>query len=102
MALALADKKEEEKDNGWNTDSYNSASQILFNAAKEDLDDFKIDEHPIIDLKKSIIKFPNVICPKIEIRFFSMSKHYDKYPLKLEIIYQYKSTLMIYKENEKK
>eukprot|EP01084_Bolivina_argentea_P313739 543356_1 len=97
MALALSEVKDEQK-YAWNVDTYNEASKKLFKAAQEDLEDFTIDDQPIIHVKHSILKFPNVTCPQIILTFYAESQVYDKYPLKLEITYQYKSVLMVSKD----
>ena len=95
MALAISDKKENQNGIEWDINSYNNASQKLFKAALEDLDEFNINDYPIIKMTKSIIKFPKITCPKLEIVFYSMAKNYDKYPLNLEIVYQFRTILMI-------
>ena len=51
-ALAIADKKED-NDNPWDIESYNEASKKLFTAVQQDLEDFDIEEFPIVHIKKS-------------------------------------------------
>ena len=100
MALALVDKKEDDSCRWDDIESYNHASKKLFEAVQEDLENFQTEEYKIIKITKSKLEFRNVICPQIIITFWSDCSNYNVYPLRLEITYQYRTSLMIDKNKE--
>ena len=79
----------------WNVSQYSDASKRLFTAVQEDLAAFK---HNTDDIQFSTIDFPNVTCPRIVITLRSKSKPYDIHPFKLEVVYQYRTDLMLSSE----
>jgi len=101
MAALAEEKKQNKNGNEWHIESYNQASQTLFQSAEEDLDDFNLDQdkYIIIKVQRSTLQFPHITCPQVIITFYSNAEHYNKYPLKLEVTYQYKTSLMLSTQN---
>ena len=89
------EEEEEEVHLPWNLTQYNDASKRLFTAVEEDLVAFK---HNTDDIGFSTIDFPNVTCTRIVITLCSKSKPYDIHPFKLEVVYQYRTDLMLSSE----